>query len=32
MAEFQFNVKDTKPHIYISTYTNLKSKFEPKEG
>jgi SNF2 family DNA or RNA helicase len=32
MAEYSYDVRDKKSHIFISTYSNLKSKFDPKEG
>ncbi len=32
MAEYSYDVRDKKGHIFISTYSNLKSKFDPKEG
>ena len=31
IQEFKFNVRDSKPKVYISTYSNLKTKLEGSE-
>lgn len=32
IEDFKFNVRDSKGKIFISTYSNLKSKLESREG
>jgi hypothetical protein len=32
MDGYTYDVRNKKSHIFISTYSNLKSKFDPKSG